>query len=190
MVLVWQTIAQVTLSPLAMLVLGHASNVTAGIIGYSILTGALASVHQILLTKGLARERVGPASAMQSTMVLASFGLQAALTPDDVLEPLAVVGALAIAASVAVILTARGTAAPAHRDTRTAGGEEAGRTELTRSNGALSRAEADADASAIDDGQELNDAARAAIAQRSANTSTSDCSSYSSTSGADGAQLR
>ena len=80
---------------------------TPPILGYSLLCGALASMHQMLLTKGLAKERVGPAAAMQSTFVLASFLLQLIVTPDDHLAPLSLCGALVIVASVVLILATK-----------------------------------------------------------------------------------
>ena len=56
---------QVVIYPAAFLALRSRPLFTPEIVGYSVATGALASVHQTLLTKGLARERVGPAAAMQ-----------------------------------------------------------------------------------------------------------------------------
>ena len=41
---------------------------------------------------------------MQATFVLTSFGLQAVFTPEDVMEPIAVAGAVVIVLSVAIIL--------------------------------------------------------------------------------------
>ena len=112
-VLIYQTIGQMLLAPIAMLCLGTPPVLTPTILAYGVATGALASVHQILLAKGLALTRVGPAGATQSTYVLASFGLQAVVTPADALEPISVAGALIIVAAVSVILGCKKPPAPA-----------------------------------------------------------------------------
>ena len=177
-VLIWQTLGQSVMSPIAMGVLGSAFVISRPIIGYSLATGALASVHQILLTKGLAKERVGAASAVQSTFVLSSFALQLTLTPEDVLEPVAVVGALGIIASVALILLtknngpsgtrAQGGTLSVRRADGLAGADSAHQAwaEGTTGEGhtcATVEPYGSASGYRIDEGQELNDAARAAL---------------------------
>ena len=59
---------------------------------------------QVLMTKGLAAARVGPASAMRSTNVLTAYVLQASLTPGEPVAPLSLCGALVITASISLIL--------------------------------------------------------------------------------------
>ena len=64
-VVLFQCIGQVVLAPLAFVALGSTPLFSTEIAGYSLATGGLASMHQILLTRGLSKERVGPAAAMQ-----------------------------------------------------------------------------------------------------------------------------
>ena len=106
-VVLFQCLGQVVLFPLVLLVLRDPLHSSGEILFWSAATGVLASCHQILLTKGLARERVGPAAAMQSTFVLASFVLQLIATPEDGIEPLSLAGALVIASSVVLILASK-----------------------------------------------------------------------------------
>ena len=110
-VVLYQCLGQVFLFPTALLLLRSPVHFSAEIVFWSTLTGVLASCHQILLTKGLARERVGPAAAMQSTFVLSSFVLQLLATPDDGLEPLSLVGALVITTSVVLVLASKKSSA-------------------------------------------------------------------------------
>ena len=104
-VLLYQTIAQSVLSPLAMLALGQRAVLNPTIAVHVVLTGLLAAVHQTALTIGLGAERIGPAAAVQSTFVLASFILQPLLTPEDTVHGLSVAGAGVITASVVLVLT-------------------------------------------------------------------------------------
>ena len=112
-VIVYQCLGQVLFAPIAMAVLNSTPIFSGPIFGYAFATGCLASAHQILLTKGLAKARVGPSAAMQSTFPLASFLLQKFVTPEDELEPLSMAGALVIVVSVVVILVSKRQAAPA-----------------------------------------------------------------------------
>ena len=72
-----------------------------------IFGGSAAFLAQMLLTVGLSMERVGPASAMRSVNVLASFVLQRVVTPNEPVQPLSVLGALIISGSVVAILLGR-----------------------------------------------------------------------------------
>ena len=125
-----QTLGQVLLFPLCMLVLGDGVVMGQGILGYSVATGALGSFHQIMLTLGLAKERVGPAAAMQSTFVLSSFFLQALATPDDALDPMALSGALTIVASVVLILATKKAPPPPLNAANHAAASERPRSQL------------------------------------------------------------
>ena len=66
-------------------------------------SGSLAFGGQACLINGLRRARVGPASALRTTNVVASFVLQASVSHAPV-EPVSVVGAIAIAASCVGIM--------------------------------------------------------------------------------------
>ena len=104
-VLLWQALGQTLIAPLVAVAVGerfHAPG--APLLWLMAAGGGFAFFAQVLLTKGLAAEKVGPASAMRSTTVLCSFVLQAALTPSEPVQPLSVVGALVITGAIVLIL--------------------------------------------------------------------------------------
>ena len=104
-VLLWQALGQMLIAPLVAVAVGERFHAPGGaLLWLMVVGGGFAFFAQVLLTKGLAAEKVGPASAMRSTTVLSSFVLQAVLTPSEPVQPLSVVGALIITAAIVLIL--------------------------------------------------------------------------------------
>ena len=104
-ILLYQALGQVLLAPLGALLSGEPLSFPGRRLALLMLGGgSLAFVAQVLMTKGLAAARVGPASAMRSTNVLTAYVLQASLTPAEPVAPLSLCGALVITGSVSLIL--------------------------------------------------------------------------------------
>ena len=84
-VLLYQAMGQMVICPVAAPLFHRrwvwprgAASLAAVVVG-----GLLGFIAQVMLTKGLAREKVGPASALRSTTVLCSFLLQLIVTPEE-----------------------------------------------------------------------------------------------------------
>lgn len=107
-VLVYQAMGQAVFAGLAMPLLGRAWHAPDSfILLVMIFGGSAAFLAQMALTVGLSMERVGPASAMRSVNVLAAFCLQVAITPDEPVQPLSVLGSLIITGSIIAVMLNR-----------------------------------------------------------------------------------
>lgn len=83
-VLLYQAAGQVLLCPLVMPFFGiHWVLPTWVAMGAMVAGGLLGFMAQMMLTNGLAKEKVGKASALRSTGVLFSFILQLVVTPQE-----------------------------------------------------------------------------------------------------------
>jgi drug/metabolite transporter (DMT)-like permease len=126
-VLLYQSMGQTLVAPLAMVVAKQSPSFQVEAVGWACVTGLLAFCHQVLLTKGLAKSRVGPVAAVQSTFVLSSFALQLVATPMDALGPMSMLGSLLIVLSIGAILAfkrqpGRGTSQPTSSSGGSGGG--------------------------------------------------------------------
>ena len=104
-ILLWQGMGQVVLSPGVALVL-HRSWIPldATCFAYMLAGGVAAFFAQMAMTKGLAKEKVGPVSAMRTTNVLFAYLFQHIVTPGETIYGLSVLGALCITGSIVLIL--------------------------------------------------------------------------------------
>jgi len=108
-VLLAQAVGQVALSYPTSLALGRTWVVPSWPVAVlAMVTGGICALAgQIALTTGLRGARVGPASALRTSNVLMAFTLQTFVTPDEVIQPLSLVGAAVVAGSCIVVALAK-----------------------------------------------------------------------------------
>jgi drug/metabolite transporter (DMT)-like permease len=146
-VLLYQAVGQMIFSQIAMPLFSRAWVWPSPIATAALLLGGICGfLAQVMLTKGLSRETVGKASVARSTGVLGSFALQLAVTPDEPIQPLSVLGASLITASCAVMLVRA-----SHRQTLPAQTSSTQQLELVSADGAAEHRDyGQIDSSALD----------------------------------------